>query len=54
MARRILLTIEYDGTAYSGWQRQYNGLAVQQLIEEALTSARCPNWVRTPGSAPSF
>ena len=25
MARRILLTIEYDGTAYSGWQRQYNG-----------------------------
>ena len=27
MARRILLTIEYDGTAYSGWQRQYNGLA---------------------------
>ena len=34
MARRILLTIEYDGTAYSGWQRQYNGLAVQQLIEE--------------------
>ena len=39
MARRILLTIEYDGTAYSGWQRQYNGLAVQQLIEEALTRA---------------
>ena len=39
MARRILLTIEYDGTAYSGWQRQYNGLAVQQLIEEALTHA---------------
>lgn len=40
MARRILLTIEYDGTAYSGWQRQYNGLAVQQLIEEALTARR--------------
>ena len=39
MARRMLLTIEYDGTAYSGWQRQYNGLAVQQLIEEALTRA---------------
>jgi tRNA pseudouridine38-40 synthase len=30
------LTIEYDGTAYSGWQRQPNGLAVQQVIEEAL------------------
>lgn len=37
--RRILLTIEYDGTNYSGWQRQYNGLAVQQVVEEALTRA---------------
>ena len=37
--RRILLTVEYDGTNYSGWQRQYNGLAVQQVVEEALTRA---------------
>ena len=34
--RTIRLTIEYDGTGYSGWQRQPNGLAVQQVIEEAL------------------
>ena len=34
---RIKLTIEYDGTAYAGWQRQENALAVQQVIEEALT-----------------
>jgi tRNA pseudouridine38-40 synthase len=34
--RTIRLTIEYDGTAYSGWQRQPNGRAVQQVIEEAL------------------
>jgi tRNA pseudouridine38-40 synthase len=34
--RTIRLTIEYDGTCYSGWQRQPNGLAVQQVIEEAL------------------
>jgi tRNA pseudouridine38-40 synthase len=34
--RTILLTVEYDGTAYSGWQRQPNGLAIQQVIEEAL------------------
>jgi len=34
--RTILLTIEYDGTAYSGWQRQPNGLAIQQVVEEAL------------------
>lgn len=34
--RTIKLTIEYDGTAYAGWQVQPNGLAVQQVIEEAL------------------
>jgi tRNA pseudouridine38-40 synthase len=34
--RTIRLTIEYDGTGYSGWQRQPNGLAVQQVVEEAL------------------
>lgn len=37
MPQRILLTVEYDGTAYAGWQRQSNGLAVQQVLEEALT-----------------
>ena len=34
---RIRLTIEYDGTNYAGWQRQENALAVQQVLEEALT-----------------
>ena len=34
--RRILCTVEYDGTDYAGWQRQLNGLAVQQVLEEAL------------------
>lgn len=33
---RIKLIIEYDGTNYVGWQRQTNGLAVQQVVEEAL------------------
>ncbi len=33
---RISLTIEYDGTGYSGWQRQKNHTSVQQTIEEAL------------------
>lgn len=36
MSKRILLTIEYDGTAYCGWQRQLNGPSVQQKVEEAL------------------
>jgi len=30
------LTIAYDGTVYAGWQRQQNGISVQQLLEEAL------------------
>lgn len=35
--RRIHLIVEYDGTNYAGWQRQSNALAVQQVLEEALT-----------------
>lgn len=34
---RILLTIEYDGSAYAGWQRQKNALAIQQVLEEAVS-----------------
>ena len=37
--KRILLKVEYDGTNYAGWQRQINGLAVQQVLEEALCKA---------------
>ena len=33
---RIRLTVAYDGTAYVGWQYQPNGLAIQQLIEQAI------------------
>ena len=47
---RILLTVEYDGTAYAGWQRQTNGLAVQQVLEEAL-SAACGRSVTVTGSS---
>ena len=35
---RIALGIEYDGTSYNGWQRQKNGLGVQQRLEEALSA----------------
>jgi tRNA pseudouridine38-40 synthase len=34
---RYRLDIEYDGAAFCGWQRQANGLSVQQVIEDALT-----------------
>jgi tRNA pseudouridine38-40 synthase len=33
---RYKLLIEYDGSDYVGWQRQANGLAVQEVIETAL------------------
>jgi tRNA pseudouridine(38-40) synthase len=32
----LLLSIAYDGSNYSGWQAQPNGLAVQQVVEDAL------------------
>lgn len=35
--RTILLNVEYEGTAYAGWQSQTNGLAVQDVVESALT-----------------
>lgn len=34
--KRILLSIEYDGTAYSGWQKQPNQRTVQGEIENAI------------------
>jgi len=33
---RIALGVEYDGTAYNGWQRQRNGTGVQTVVERAL------------------
>ena len=33
---RYHLKIEYDGRPYVGWQRQKNGISVQQSIEEAV------------------
>ena len=30
------IVVAYDGTDYVGWQRQANGVAIQELIEEAL------------------
>ncbi len=34
---RVMLTIAYDGTNYVGWQIQHNGLAIQQVLDEALS-----------------
>lgn len=42
---RYKLIIEYDGTPFSGWQRQLNGPSVQQSVEEAI-EAFCGHPVR--------
>jgi len=34
---RIALGIEYDGTAYNGWQRQKTGIGVQSLVDNAIS-----------------
>jgi tRNA pseudouridine38-40 synthase len=35
---RYKLTLEYDGAPFVGWQRQANGLSVQEAVERALES----------------
>ena len=45
MTNRIFITVEYDGGPFVGWQRQDNGLSVQQVLEDAaaeLTGGTCP------------
>ncbi|MEN6508617.1 MAG: tRNA pseudouridine(38-40) synthase TruA [Smithella sp.] len=34
--RNFKMILEYDGTAYCGWQRQKNGISIQQILEEAV------------------
>ena len=63
--RNIKLTIEYDGTAYHGWQSQVNaaaiqdvvGAAVNRLTEEACTlygSSRTDAGVHAYGQVANF
>lgn len=48
--KRILLRVEYDGTNYCGWQRQINGISVQQKLEEALLES-CGEKITVTGSS---
>ncbi len=36
MSTRYLLVVQYDGTDFCGWQRQKNGVSVQETLENAL------------------
>jgi tRNA pseudouridine38-40 synthase len=46
---RFLLTLQYLGTRYAGWQTQKNGLGIQQVVESALTRL-CHATVRVEGA----
>jgi len=35
---RLLLTLQYLGTRYAGWQTQSNAVGVQQVVEKALAT----------------
>ena len=34
--KRVALLVQYDGSHYSGWQRQKNATTVQEILENAL------------------
>ena len=34
--KRVALLVQYDGSSYSGWQRQKNATAVQEILEKSL------------------
>ena len=36
--RRIALCLQYDGSGYQGWQRQTNGISVQEVLDGAIAS----------------
>lgn len=38
MTLRVALGIEYDGTAYHGWQRQKNATGIQSIVERAISA----------------
>ena len=35
--RRIMLRVAYDGTGYHGWQKQNNGITIEEVLNGALS-----------------
>lgn len=50
MERNLLLTIEYDGTGFSGWQRQPGKRTIQGELERVLSSV-CGMEVKIEGTS---
>ena len=38
MMSRYFIYLSFDGTAYHGWQIQPNGISVQQVLQERLST----------------
>ncbi len=38
MQKRYFIKLEYDGSSYHGWQKQPTGLAVQEVVEQGLST----------------
>ncbi len=36
MQRRVRLTLQYDGSAYNGWQVQASGITIQGLLQDCI------------------
>ena len=34
--KNIRLSVSYDGSRYHGWQRQKNGMTIQEMVEEKI------------------
>ncbi len=49
--RRIRMIVEYDGTNYSGWQRQINAMSVQEKLENALRKLTRENALTVVGAS---
>ncbi|MBE6408835.1 MAG: hypothetical protein E7038_09580 [Lentisphaerae bacterium] len=49
--RTVKMELAYDGTAYHGWQRQPNGITVQEVVEKRLCKLFGGREIRIQGSS---
>ena len=49
--RTFRLELSFDGTEYHGWQRQPNGITVQEVLEEKLCRLFNNTRIRVQGSS---
>lgn len=50
-ARVVKMELSFDGTNYHGWQRQPNGITVQEAVEERLNKLFARASIRLQGSS---